>query len=74
MNTSHSYSSKLSAAFFAALLIFTGTAAQAGWTGIMNGAGVGWASVNVRSSTFQTNRVTTGTNMASRELLDFYFG
>jgi len=30
---------------------------QAGWTGLMNGAGVGWASVNVRSSLMETSKV-----------------
>jgi hypothetical protein len=33
--------------------------AFAGWTGLINGLGVGWASVNVRSSTLRTNKVTT---------------
>lgn len=37
----------------------------AGYTGFINGAGIGWASVNVRSSTLQTNRVTTVNNLAS---------
>ena len=37
--------------------------AFAGWTGLINGLGVGWASVNVRSSTLQTNRVTTINNL-----------
>ena len=32
---------------------------QAGYTGVINGAGVGWASVNVRSVTDNTNRVTS---------------
>ena len=33
--------------------------AFAGWQGLINGLGRGWASVNVRSSTLVTNRVTT---------------
>ena len=37
----------------------------AGYTGFINGAGIGWASVNVRSSTLQTNRVTTVNNLVS---------
>jgi hypothetical protein len=33
--------------------------AKAGWTGLINGAGFGWASVNVRSVTSNSNKVTT---------------
>jgi HYR domain len=47
------------------LVICQNQSAYAGWTGLINGLGVGWASVNVRSSTFQTNRVTTVNNLAS---------
>src|SRR5258706_12598165 len=36
--------------------------ALAGWTGLINGKGIGWASVNVKSSTLETGRVTTRTN------------
>lgn len=39
--------------------------ARAGWTGLINGVGNGWASVNVRSSTSHTNQVTTRPNTAS---------
>ena len=35
----------------------------AGYTGFVNGAGIGWASVHVRSSALQTNRVTTVNNL-----------
>jgi hypothetical protein len=50
---------KLGFAVFAALSITQGQQALAGWSGLMNGAGIGWASVNVTSSTHQSNRVTT---------------
>jgi len=33
--------------------------AKAGWTGVMNGTGLGWASVNVTASTGQTNALRT---------------
>lgn len=63
---------KLSGRFFqaasTALVITLGSYNQtafAGWTGLINGAGTGWASVNVRSSTFQTNRLTTVNNLLS---------
>lgn len=39
--------------------------AFAGWTGLINGTGTGWASVNVRSATLQTNRLTTVNNLLS---------
>jgi hypothetical protein len=39
--------------------------ARAGWTGLINGVGNGWAGVNVRSSTSHTNQVTTLQNTAS---------
>jgi hypothetical protein len=42
-----------------ALLISQNPSAFAGWTGLINGLGVGWASVNVRSSSLNTNKVTT---------------
>jgi hypothetical protein len=50
------------------LLVFAisqNQSAFAGWTGLINGLGIGWASVNVRSSTLQTNRVTTINNLVS---------
>lgn len=47
-----------------ALVISQDQSAFAGWTGLINGLGVGWASVNVRSSTLQTNRITTIKNLA----------
>jgi hypothetical protein len=46
-------------AVFAVLVISPGYRVRAGWTGLMNGVGVGWASVNVRSSTLNTNRIAT---------------
>jgi hypothetical protein len=39
--------------------IFQSQTARAGWTGLINGAGFGWASVNVRSSTSVSNKVAT---------------
>jgi hypothetical protein len=56
---------KLTCAVVAVLFLGLAEPAQAGWTGLINGAGVGWASVNVRSSAFVTNRVTTVTNLTS---------
>ena len=56
---------KLGFVVFAAFSITQCQQAQAGWSGIMNGAGLGWASVNVRSSTHQSNRVVTLVNTAS---------
>ena len=47
------------------LLIGQNQSVFAGWTGLINGLGIGWASVNVRSSTLVTNRVTTVNNLAS---------
>jgi hypothetical protein len=56
---------KLGLVVFAALSLTHCQQALAGWTGIMNGAGIGWASVNVTSSTHQSNRVTTLNNTVS---------
>lgn len=47
----------------AGLLVSQNQSAFAGWTGLINGVGVGWASVNVRSSKLTTNRVTTLNNL-----------
>lgn len=52
---------KLACAFLVGLTICQVQKSQAGWTGLMNGAGIGWASVNVRSSLPETNRVMTPT-------------
>jgi len=56
---------KLGFVVFVALAITQGQQARAGWSGLMNGAGIGWASVNVKSSTLQSNRLTTLNNTAS---------
>jgi hypothetical protein len=37
---------------------------RAGWAGLVNGKNIGWASVNVRSSTLNTNNLITLTNMS----------
>src|SRR5262249_50788975 len=49
-----------------AALIFLGSnqTAKAGWTGVMNGTGFGWASVHVTSATLKSNSVKTA-NMAN---------
>ena len=36
------------------LTVFQSQVANAGWSGLINGLGVGWASVNVRSSAMKT--------------------
>ena len=50
---------KLACATVAGVAVFQVYNLQAGWTGLINGAGVGWSSVNVRSVTMETNRATT---------------
>lgn len=55
----------MACAVVAALALTGNQSAFAGWTGLINGLGVGWASVNVRSSSLVTNRVTTVNNLAS---------
>src|SRR5262245_38223688 len=53
-------------AVFVVVAIISGSRpAQAGWTGLINGLGKGWAGANVRSTTQQTNYVATLTNTAS---------
>jgi hypothetical protein len=47
------------------LMISQNQLAFAGWTGLINGLGIGWASVNVRSSTLNTNKVITLNNTTS---------
>jgi hypothetical protein len=47
------------------LMIMQNQSAYAGWKGLINGLGVGWASVNVRSATQITNTVTTVNNLLS---------
>jgi len=56
---------KVASITIVALVMSQNQPAFAGWTGLINGLGVGWASVNVRSSTLQTNRVTTVNNLTS---------
>jgi len=47
------------------LLLSQALPARAGWTGLINGLGKGWAAVNVRSSTLESNYVSTVTNLQS---------
>jgi hypothetical protein len=42
-----------------ALTLAVSPSARAGWSGVMNATGTGWASVNVASSTHKTNQVRT---------------
>jgi hypothetical protein len=65
MNESSRGYVKAGCAVLVALAIGQNQSVFAGWTGLINGLGVGWASVNVRSSTLVTNRVTTVNNLAS---------
>src|SRR5712671_2046136 len=44
------------------LLISQCQLALAGWTGVIDGSGKGWASVNVKSATLNTGQVSTKTN------------
>jgi len=46
------------------IFFFSNQSVKAGWTGVMNGTGFGWASVNVTSSTLNSNSVKTA-NIAS---------
>jgi hypothetical protein len=46
------------------LVVSQNQSAFAGWTGLISVNGTGWASVNVRSSTGISNRVTTVNNLA----------
>jgi len=63
-NTIMWHSARVTCAVFIGLFICHVQPALGGWTGVMvGGTGKGWASVNVRSSTFVTNRVTTVTNL-----------
>jgi hypothetical protein len=52
-------------AVLAVLVIGEGHRAQAGWTGLINGLGNGWAGVHLSSSSLQTNRVQTLPNTAA---------
>src|SRR3954471_16425614 len=52
------YLAGLPIASVVALACLTQTA-EAGWTGSMNGVGLGWASVNVTSSSLNSNLVKT---------------
>ncbi len=52
-------------AVLAVLAISLGQRARAGSSGLINGVGVGWAGVNVRSSTLNTNRIATPNNTAN---------
>lgn len=47
------------------LVLSRGQTAYAGWSGLINGAGVGWASVNVTPYLATTNKVLTTTNNMS---------
>ncbi|HTL17138.1 MAG TPA: PxKF domain-containing protein [Patescibacteria group bacterium] len=55
---------RFSLATIAAVWICQAPTAKAGWTGLINGAGVGWGSVNVRSVTLNTNKITTPNNIS----------
>jgi hypothetical protein len=46
----------------ATIFIFETPAAKAGWTGSMNGIGIGWANVNATSVTLATNSVNCPSN------------
>jgi hypothetical protein len=50
---------KLGRALVIVGIIYQGEPARAGWTGLINGAGFGWASVNIKSSTQNTSKATT---------------
>src|SRR3954471_15964825 len=63
-NILHRYTKRISAVT-ALLVISQAQPAKAGWTGRINGLGKGWAAVNVRSSTLQSNYVSTVTNTPS---------
>src|SRR4051794_23792597 len=63
MKKSDHHLAKVSRVVLFALLINQNQSAFAGWTGLINGLGVGWAGVNVRSSTLVTNKLTTVNNL-----------
>ncbi len=65
MKKSSRWFPKVGCAILAGLVICQNQTVFAGWTGLINGAGIGWASVNVRSSSLKTNRVTTLNNLLS---------
>src|SRR2546425_8545491 len=50
---------KIGCAVVAGLVISQWQTVMAGWTGIMNGVGYGWASVNVVSSTGKEGSIST---------------
>ena len=52
---------KVSLTTLIGMSVWQSQTAKAGWTGLINGAGTGWASVNVRSVTLHTNKATTVT-------------
>lgn len=54
---------KVACVFIAAVCLTQSQRVFAGWSGLINGVGSGWASVNVRSSKLTTNRVTTVNNL-----------
>ena len=56
---------KAGCAILVGLVISQNQPAFGGWTGLINGLGVGWASANVRSATLQTNKVATVNNVTS---------
>lgn len=59
MNQSHRLS--IAACILAGIFVFETPTAKAGWTGSMNGLGIGWASVNVTSSSLTSNTVACPT-------------
>ncbi len=63
MKTTSGAFARVGCAILIGLIIGRDRSAFAGWTGLIDGSGKGWASVNVRSSTLQTNRVTTVNNL-----------
>src|SRR5687768_2425227 len=59
MKNANSSFGKIGCAILVGLVLAQNQSVFAGWTGLINGAGRGWASVNVRSSTLVTNRIST---------------
>src|SRR5262245_43965395 len=55
---------KFCCAVVVGLVVSRGETARAGWSGLMNGVGKGWAGVDVGSSTLHTNRAITITNLS----------
>src|SRR5262245_30063168 len=55
---------KFCCAVVVGLIVSQGQTARAGWSGVINGVGKGWAGVDVGSSTLHSNRVVTVTNLS----------